>query len=128
MKELYALRVQWGDENDAGDEEKDEKDETAQGAVGSPTMHALVPTTKSSVVKTSLLPREVVSELDRFIVGQTQAKRAVAIALRNRWRRMQVSKKMRGEIVPKNILMVGPTGIFFAFFFSGWNGRIKMIQ
>src|SRR3954452_5083450 len=55
-------------------------------------------------------PREIVSELDRFIVGQTDAKRAVAIALRNRWRRQHVPEGMREEVVPKNILMIGPTG------------------
>src|SRR5271166_5076268 len=55
-------------------------------------------------------PREIVSELDRFIVGQNDAKRAVAIALRNRWRRQHVPEGMREEIVPKNILMIGPTG------------------
>ena len=56
-------------------------------------------------------PREIVSELDRFIIGQTEAKKAVAVALRNRWRRMQLPEKLREEIVPKNILMVGPTGV-----------------
>ena len=56
------------------------------------------------------LPREIVSELDRFIVGQNDAKRAVAIALRNRWRRQQLPEAMREEVVPKNILMIGPTG------------------
>jgi len=55
-------------------------------------------------------PREIVSELDRFIVGQGDAKRAVAIALRNRWRRQQLPEEMREEVVPKNILMIGPTG------------------
>ncbi|MCQ8240931.1 ATP-dependent protease ATPase subunit HslU [Rhizosaccharibacter radicis] len=55
-------------------------------------------------------PREIVSELDRFIVGQEEAKRAVAIALRNRWRRAQLPEEMRDEVVPKNILMIGPTG------------------
>ena len=55
-------------------------------------------------------PREIVSELDRFIIGQNDAKRAVAIALRNRWRRLQLSDDMRDEVVPKNILMIGPTG------------------
>ncbi len=55
-------------------------------------------------------PREIVSELDRFIVGQNDAKRAVAIALRNRWRRQHVAEEMREEVVPKNILMIGPTG------------------
>jgi ATP-dependent HslUV protease ATP-binding subunit HslU len=58
----------------------------------------------------NLSPREIVSELDRFIVGQHDAKRAVAIALRNRWRRQQLPDTMRDEVVPKNILMIGPTG------------------
>ncbi len=59
----------------------------------------------------SMTPQEIVSELDRHIVGQAAAKRAVAIALRNRWRRQQVDEAMRGEITPKNILMIGPTGV-----------------
>ena len=59
----------------------------------------------------SFTPREIVSELDRFIVGQQKAKRAVAIALRNRWRRLQVPEHLRDEILPKNILMIGPTGV-----------------
>jgi ATP-dependent HslUV protease ATP-binding subunit HslU len=59
---------------------------------------------------TSFSPREIVSELDRYIVGQKQAKRAVAIALRNRWRRQQLTGEMREEVLPKNILMIGPTG------------------
>ncbi|MEM7610674.1 MAG: ATP-dependent protease ATPase subunit HslU [Pseudomonadota bacterium] len=59
----------------------------------------------------SMTPREIVQELDKHIVGQSAAKRAVAIALRNRWRRMQVSEDLRGEITPKNILMIGPTGV-----------------
>ena len=59
---------------------------------------------------TNFSPREIVSELDRFIVGQKEAKRAVAIALRNRWRRLQLSGAMREEVLPKNILMIGPTG------------------
>lgn len=58
-----------------------------------------------------MTPQEIVSELDRHIVGQQQAKRAVAIALRNRWRRQQVDEKLRPEITPKNILMIGPTGV-----------------
>jgi ATP-dependent HslUV protease ATP-binding subunit HslU len=59
----------------------------------------------------SMTPQEIVSELDRHIVGQPDAKRAVAIALRNRWRRQQVEEKLRAEITPKNILMIGPTGV-----------------
>jgi ATP-dependent HslUV protease ATP-binding subunit HslU len=59
----------------------------------------------------NLTPREVVSELDRYIVGQHEAKRAVAIALRNRWRRQQVPEELRDEIAPKNIIMIGPTGV-----------------
>jgi ATP-dependent HslUV protease ATP-binding subunit HslU len=60
---------------------------------------------------TSFSPREIVSELDRFIVGQDDAKRAVAIALRNRWRRKQLPEELREEVTPKNILMIGPTGV-----------------
>src|SRR5436309_4948911 len=60
---------------------------------------------------TGFSPREIVSELDRFIVGQSEAKRAVAIALRNRWRRLQLDEKLREEVLPKNILMIGPTGV-----------------
>jgi ATP-dependent HslUV protease ATP-binding subunit HslU len=60
---------------------------------------------------TSFSPREIVSELDRFIVGQNDAKRAVAIALRNRWRRQQLDESLREEVLPKNILMIGPTGV-----------------
>ena len=60
---------------------------------------------------TSFSPREIVSELDRFIVGQSDAKRAVAIALRNRWRRQQLADDLRDEVLPKNILMIGPTGV-----------------
>src|SRR5216683_2966263 len=58
-----------------------------------------------------MTPREIVSELDRYIVGQHEAKRAVAIALRNRWRRQNVAPELRDEIAPKNILMIGPTGV-----------------
>ena len=60
---------------------------------------------------TSFTPREIVSELDRFIIGQNDAKRAVAIALRNRWRRLQLDDELREEVLPKNILMIGPTGV-----------------
>ncbi|MFQ5438435.1 MAG: ATP-dependent protease ATPase subunit HslU [Paracoccaceae bacterium] len=60
---------------------------------------------------TNLTPREIVSELDRFIIGQKEAKRAVAVALRNRWRRKQLGDDLRDEVYPKNILMMGPTGV-----------------
>ena len=62
-------------------------------------------------MNTSFTPREIVSELDRYIIGQDDAKRAVAIALRNRWRRQQLDESLRDEILPKNILMIGPTGV-----------------
>ena len=58
-----------------------------------------------------MTPREIVHELDHHIVGQNDAKRAVAIALRNRWRRMQLNEDLREEVTPKNILMIGPTGV-----------------
>ena len=58
-----------------------------------------------------LTPRETVSELDKYIVGQAEAKKAVSIALRNRWRRQKVSSLLKDEISPKNILMIGPTGV-----------------
>ncbi len=60
---------------------------------------------------TNFSPREIVSELDRYIIGQKAAKRAVAIALRNRWRRQQLEGELREEVLPKNILMIGPTGV-----------------
>src|SRR5213595_3104501 len=59
----------------------------------------------------SMTPREIVHELNRHIIGQDDAKRAVAIALRNRWRRMQLPEELRVEVTPKNILMIGPTGV-----------------
>src|SRR3979490_3225646 len=59
----------------------------------------------------NMTPLEIVSELDKHVVGQAKAKRAVAIALRNRWRRQQVEEPLRHEITPKNILMIGPTGV-----------------
>src|SRR5210317_1342008 len=59
----------------------------------------------------NMTPREIVHELDRHIIGQNDAKRAVAIALRNRWRRLQLDEDLRAEISPKNILMIGPTGV-----------------
>ena len=58
-----------------------------------------------------LTPRQIVTELDRYIVGQNDAKKAVAIALRNRWRRQQAPDDMRDEILPNNIIMIGPTGV-----------------
>ena len=60
---------------------------------------------------TAFTPREIVSELDRFIIGQADAKRAVAVALRNRWRRQQLDDALKEEVLPKNILMIGPTGV-----------------
>ncbi|MGB6976028.1 MAG: ATP-dependent protease ATPase subunit HslU [Gammaproteobacteria bacterium] len=64
-----------------------------------------------NALSSTMTPKEIVGELDRYIVGQQKAKRAVAIALRNRWRRMQVQESLRKEITPKNILMIGPTGV-----------------
>ena len=72
---------------------------------------AKLPETQSESRKGAFSPRETVSELDRFIIGQKDAKRAVAIALRNRWRRQQLEGAMREEVLPKNILMIGPTGV-----------------
>lgn len=66
---------------------------------------------KSETKMSNMTPREIVSELDKHIIGQAEAKRAVAIALRNRWRRMQLTSPLRDEIMPKNILMIGPTGV-----------------
>jgi len=66
---------------------------------------------EKEIEKTSYTPREIVHELDRYIVGQNDAKKAVAIALRNRWRRQRVPENLREEILPKNILMIGPTGV-----------------
>ena len=66
---------------------------------------------KNSSKVSSLSPREIVSELDRYVIGQKEAKKAVAVALRNRWRRQALSDEMRDEVLPKNILMIGPTGV-----------------
>ncbi len=66
---------------------------------------------ENSSITTALSPREIVSELDRFVVGQNKAKRAVAIALRNRWRRQSLEGDLKDEVLPKNILMIGPTGV-----------------
>ena len=72
----------------------------------------LVKNTKKQNSRVSALsPREIVSELDRYVIGQKEAKKAVAVALRNRWRRQALSEKMRDEVLPKNILMIGPTGV-----------------
>ena len=72
----------------------------------------LVKNTKKESSKVSALsPREIVSELDRYVIGQKEAKKAVAVALRNRWRRQALSEDMRDEVLPKNILMIGPTGV-----------------
>ena len=62
-------------------------------------------------IVSSLSPREIVSELDRYVIGQNAAKKAVAIALRNRWRRQALEGAMKDEVLPKNILMIGPTGV-----------------
>src|SRR5215469_291355 len=70
-----------------------------------------LPFSNSDSSMSELTPREIVNELDRFIIGQNAAKRAVAIALRNRWRRMQLDPALRDEVTPKNILMIGPTGV-----------------
>jgi ATP-dependent HslUV protease ATP-binding subunit HslU len=66
---------------------------------------------KESSIVSALSPREIVSELDRYVIGQTNAKKAVAVALRNRWRRQALDEQMREEVLPKNILMIGPTGV-----------------
>ena len=68
---------------------------------------------KSSSKVSALSPREIVSELDRYVIGQKQAKRAVAVALRNRWRRQALTDEMKDEVLPKNILMIGPTAVSY---------------
>ena len=73
-------------------------------------MPIYLPETTSSTLQ-SLTPRQIVAELDKYVVGQHQAKRAVAIALRNRMRRRKLSPEMAEEVVPKNILMIGPNGV-----------------
>ena len=66
---------------------------------------------KKKVEKKNYTPKEIVKELDRYIIGQNEAKKAVALALRNRWRRQRVPENLKEEILPKNILMIGPTGV-----------------
>ena len=66
---------------------------------------------KSESKVSALSPREIVSELDRYVIGQNEAKKAVAVALRNRWRRQALKGEMKNEVLPKNILMIGPTGV-----------------
>ena len=66
---------------------------------------------KNNSKVSALSPREIVSELDRYVIGQNQAKKAVAVALRNRWRRQALTDEMKDEVLPKNILMIGPTGV-----------------
>ena len=78
------------------------KDESRQSSGRSAAVRSLTPI---------MTPREIVSELDRYIVGQRDAKRAVAVAVRNRWRRQLVPEELRDEIAPKNIIMIGPTGV-----------------
>src|SRR5205085_2228644 len=91
---------------------------SSRSRCGSPPASASTPTTRSPsrscehmTAGKDLPPREIVAELDRYIVGQAAAKRAVAIALRNRWRRFRLTPEMRDEVMPKNIILVGPTGV-----------------
>jgi ATP-dependent HslUV protease ATP-binding subunit HslU len=85
--------------------------EEGNGAGESRALAPIAEGSDASRPSAPMTPREIVSELDRYIVGQRAAKRAVAIALRNRWRRQQVASEMRDEIIPKNIIMIGPTGV-----------------
>ncbi len=82
---------------------------------GLPTKNSILPNPEASLeapaVEASQTPKEIVSSLDRYIIGQKDAKKAVAIALRNRWRRLQLGDDLRDEILPKNIIMIGPTGV-----------------
>ena len=74
-------------------------------------MSELIPASAGSSSETVLTPRQIVEELDRYIIGQDEAKRAVAVAIRNRWRRQQLPEELRRDVAPKNILMIGPTGV-----------------
>src|SRR3990172_6164215 len=71
----------------------------------------LSPQPSAPLTMSELTPRKIVAELDKYIIGQDKAKRAVAIALRNRWRRQQITGELRDEVMPNNILMIGPTGV-----------------
>ncbi len=89
-------------------------DQTGPAADGGGQQDALHPEgvrKAKTMAETNLSPRQIVAELDRYIVGQKDAKRAVAVALRNRWRRQQLPEDLRAEVTPKNILMIGPTGV-----------------
>src|SRR6202451_776009 len=86
-------------------------DSAAPADTGAPYDIATQAANSQPVEPHAMTPQEIVAELDKHIVGQQAAKRAVAIALRNRWRRMQIPEPMRQEITPKNILMIGPTGV-----------------
>jgi ATP-dependent HslUV protease ATP-binding subunit HslU len=81
-----------------------------QSATSSATPAVVTPGTRESLMP-ELTPRQIVAELDRYIVGQTAAKKAVAVAIRNRWRRQQLSPELRHDITPKNIILIGPTGV-----------------
>jgi ATP-dependent HslUV protease ATP-binding subunit HslU len=76
-----------------------------------PNINIIINNKEDSSKVSALSPREIVSELDRYVIGQKEAKKAVAVALRNRWRRQALSDEMRDEVLPKNILMIGPTGV-----------------
>jgi ATP-dependent Clp protease ATP-binding subunit ClpA len=105
-----SLRARWfsSQPTDVGDEELPEKSHESDVAAA-PTAATMTPLNNSEL-KASLRPSEVVRELDRHIVGQMDAKKAVAIAMRNRWRRRQLPEDLRKEVTPRNVLLVGPTG------------------
>src|SRR5665213_1517870 len=86
-------------------------DSAAPADIGATSDSAAQAANAQPVAPQAMTPQEIVHELDKHIVGQQAAKRAVAIALRNRWRRLQIPEPMRHEITPKNILMIGPTGV-----------------
>jgi len=92
-------------------EKTEQKHEGKDGGKGKMSENTEKKHSAAGELSSMFTPREIVSELDRFIIGQKDAKRAVAIALRNRWRRQQLEENMREEVLPKNILMIGPTGV-----------------